>query len=137
MPGYAALKLAAWRDRSEVGRYKDATDLAAVLFWYTSSAAITDRLYAEEHGQELLLAYQLDQDLAAAHLLGEDIAETVGPERRDELFARWPGPRPGELLRNMDIAGNPPTWTRDPARRRQLLDALESGWFPLQPPQIE
>lgn len=35
--GYAALKLAAWLDRSSYGEFKDAADIAAVVYWYSKS----------------------------------------------------------------------------------------------------
>jgi predicted nucleotidyltransferase len=40
LAGYTALKLAAWLDRSAVGEYKDASDIAAVIYWYSRSPEI-------------------------------------------------------------------------------------------------
>lgn len=51
--GYAALKLVAWLDRSEYGSYKDATDIAAILYWYANSTTVLDRLYTTDHGNRI------------------------------------------------------------------------------------
>jgi predicted nucleotidyltransferase len=43
--GYGALKLAAWLDRSAWGEYKDASDIASVIYWYSRSPEVTTYAY--------------------------------------------------------------------------------------------
>jgi hypothetical protein len=63
--------------------------------------------------------------LSAAHVLGHDVAATIGRERVAELLARWPGDR--ELLvRELTLRGGP-AWPQDLDRRRDVLDALTRG----------
>lgn len=126
VPGYCALKLAAWLDRSMRYEYKDAGDIATVLFWYTNSSKVTERLYNDGH--EVLDQFEMDESLGAAFLLGRDIAEHIGAKRVGELSLRWPGPRADELPRWMNIPGSPPAWTPNPRRRSSLLDAVQQGW---------
>jgi predicted nucleotidyltransferase len=83
--GYAALKLAAWLDRSEYGEYKDASDIATVVYWYSRSPDIQTRLYDTDLGQAILSREAMDDSAAAAHILGGDIAEIIGPTRLSEL----------------------------------------------------
>ena len=88
--GYAAAKVGAWLDRSDWLEAKDAADLALILHWYAESADVHDRLYETPSGNEILIAEGTDVPLAAAHLLGADIATTMRPARLAELLARWP-----------------------------------------------
>lgn len=85
--GYAALKLKAWCDRSAIGEYKDAEDIATVCTWYQGSADISASLY--EARTDLLIRAELDVDLASLHLLCEEIAGIIGPLRLAELSAAW------------------------------------------------
>lgn len=127
--GYTALKLVAWLDRSESGRYKDAPDIAAALYWYITSPAAKDRLYGDpHHGFDVLDKFEFDEDRALAYLLGEDVAATVGLERLAELAARWPGPRSEVLAPHMHIDAALSTWSPDIGRREELLTALTLGW---------
>ncbi len=123
--GFAAAKLAAWLDRSEWGEVKDAADLALILHWYAESAHIQDQLYETPRGNAILEAEGVDVPLAAAHLLGIDIATTIGAKRLRELLVRWPGDL-DRLSRELELRGGP-AWPRDPARRRALLGALTRG----------
>jgi predicted nucleotidyltransferase len=50
IPGYVALKFAAWLDRSAWGKYKDAGDVAAAMYWYAESDDVVERLYAGDVG---------------------------------------------------------------------------------------
>ncbi len=123
--GYAAAKVGAWLDRSDWLEVKDASDLALIQHWYAESADVHDRLYETPSGNEILIAEGTDVPLAAAHLLGADVAATVGPARLAELLGRWPGD--AELLiRGMELRGGP-AWPRDSQRRRGLVDALTRG----------
>jgi len=92
VPGYVALKMAAWLDRSAIGEDKDASDIAAALYWYTNSAEIEGLLYETDHGHELLSSAEADPGLAAAQLLGEHVAALIGPERLGEMAIRWQVP---------------------------------------------
>ena len=123
--GFAAAKLGAWLDRSEWQEAKDAPDLALIMHWYAESTAIHDRLYDTPPGNQALIAEGTDVPLAATHLLGSDIAETIGSARQAELLVRWPND--AELLiRELELRGGP-AWPRDTRRRRGLVDALTRG----------
>lgn len=123
--GYAAAKLGAWLDRSEWHEAKDAADLALIMHWYAESTVVQDRLYDTLIGNEILLAESTDLPLAAAHLLGTDVVTTIGSQRRAELLARWPGD--ADLLKRELRLHSGPTWSPDPKRRSELIDALTRG----------
>jgi predicted nucleotidyltransferase len=124
--GYAALKLAAWLDRSAYGEYKDASDIAAVLSWYAESIDVQNRLYDTTHGQDILVQEDVDDQAAAARFLGEDIATVIGDALMAELAERWPGPRGDRLYDSMTVT-NAPGWHRPPDRWRELVRAMERG----------
>jgi len=123
--GYAAAKVGAWLDRSDWLEAKDAADLALIVHWYAESADVHDRLYETPSGNEILITADTDVPLAAAHLLGADVATTIGPARLAELLARWPGDAES-LIRELQLRGGP-AWPRDSQQRRGLLDALTCG----------
>ncbi|MEU4158455.1 hypothetical protein [Actinoplanes sp. NPDC026670] len=124
--GYAALKLVAWLDRSAYGEYKDASDIATVMYWYSTSPAVETHLYEAEHGQDLLVEEGLDNTAAAVRVLGEETAGIVGAKRVSEIAGRWPG-MPGEILvRHMNVT-NASGWPDDPRRRAALLQAMARG----------
>jgi predicted nucleotidyltransferase len=123
--GYAAAKLGAWLDRSEWFEAKDAADLALVLYWYGESGAIHERLYATSAGNEILIAESADVPLAAARMLGVDVAATIGSDRLVELMARWPG-NLDLLVRELSVAGHA-AWPRDGKRRSDLVQAVSRG----------
>ena len=123
--GYAAAKLGAWLDRSAWLETKDGADLALILYWYAESADVHRRLYETPAGNEILIAESVDVPLAGAHLLGTDIAATIGDTRLAELLPRWPGDR-DLLVRELELRGGP-AWPHDSQRRRNLLDALTRG----------
>ncbi|WP_278263185.1 hypothetical protein [Nocardia sp. AG03] len=85
--GYTALKLKAWCDRSINGEYKDAGDIATAGSWYQEDADIRATLYGPR--TDLLLRAEIDVDVAALHLLGEEMAEILGSDRVAELSAAW------------------------------------------------
>jgi predicted nucleotidyltransferase len=124
--GYAALKLAAWLDRSIHGQYKDATDIATVVYWYSESPEVDTRLYETEHGQDILVQEESDYPVAAARVLGEDIAEIIGRVRLSELAERWPGSREDSLYAGMTVT-NAPHWPLSPERRQALVQGMERG----------
>jgi predicted nucleotidyltransferase len=123
--GYAAAKLGAWLDRSQWHEAKDAADLALVMYWYAESTDVHDRLYDTPTGNEILTAEDVDLPLAAAHLLGTDVAATIGPRRRDEMLARWPG-NTDLLVRELRLHGSP-NWASDARRRAAFIVALTRG----------
>jgi predicted nucleotidyltransferase len=124
--GYAALKLAAWLDRSAYGEYKDAADIATVIYWYSKSSAVENYLYQTEHGQDLLVQEELDDAAASGRVLGEHIAEIIGPERVTDLAGRLSGPSTSLLGHYMTVT-NAPGWASSPSRRQRLFEAVERG----------
>jgi predicted nucleotidyltransferase len=95
------------------------------MYWYAESTAVHDRLYDTPTGNKILVSEGLDLPLAAAHLLGTDVTATIGPRRRDELLARWPGDT-DLLVRELRLHGSP-NWPSDARRRSALIDALTRG----------
>jgi predicted nucleotidyltransferase len=127
--GYAALKLAAWLDRSEYGEFKDARDLAICVHWYADSKGTEDLLYEEPRGQNILVRFGLDLRLAAAYLLGTDIARLIGRDRVADLARRWPGESRNDLASEFLIDPATAIWPRVLDRRAEILVALEEGWL--------
>lgn len=76
LPGLAVLKLIAWSDRG-VGNPKDAHDLYHLMSHYCA-AGNEGRLYDTEYA--ILEAADHDPELAAACLLGKDVARLVNAE---------------------------------------------------------
>jgi predicted nucleotidyltransferase len=126
VPGFVALKLAAWLDRSVWGRYKDAGDLAAAMHWYAESSDVFERLYADDVGADILVKYDVDPARGAIHILGQDVADLIGPRRHSELITRWPGV-PGPLLPHEMNLPAAIGWPSDVRRRLERLNAFESG----------
>ncbi|WP_220138317.1 hypothetical protein [Nocardioides massiliensis] len=126
IPGYAALKLCAWLDRAGGGQYKDAADLATVLYWFANSDALEERLYSSDAGNAVLLEHEMDLSASAAHLLGQDIRALLGPERHNELRARWPDARRALLISELTLPVEA-QWPRDHRRRSEIVAAMESG----------
>ncbi|BBH66271.1 hypothetical protein ACTI_29560 [Actinoplanes sp. OR16] len=125
--GYAALKLAAWLDRSEYNEFKDAIDIATVLYWYAKSPVVNDYVYESEHGQDLLLAEDTDDTAAAVRVLGEHLAAAMGPDRLTEITERWlRSAKAAHLYDHMTVT-SAPGWPRSPERRRSLIQAMERG----------
>ncbi len=52
---YAALKLEAWLDRSATGGYRDAVDIATIIYWYAKSTELIAYLYDDPEGQVVLI----------------------------------------------------------------------------------
>lgn len=125
--GYAALKLAAWLDRSAYGEYKDARDLAICVHWYAESKTVESLLYDTPAGVETLIQYEMDVRQSAAHMLGADVAKQIGPERVAELEGRWPGSL-DDLVSEFKIGSGSGSWPSDLTQRGAILSAMESGW---------
>lgn len=85
--GFAALKLHAWLERSTQGETKDAGDFGVAVAWFVNDATTVERL-ALSHSH-LLRAPEFDLHEAAAHLLGHDMAELLGPGLATELHMKW------------------------------------------------
>jgi len=91
--GYTVLKLSAWAHRSQVGEFKDGSDLACPIYWYESSDHHRERLYTEPRGQHAL---SLEWDTSGATsldastlLLAGDAMALLTQAHRAELVARW------------------------------------------------
>lgn len=122
--GYAATKLGAWLDRHEWDETRDARDIALVIYWYGDASEVNSRIFDTEDGQNAYLEESGDVFLASAHLLGRDIASTVGEARLAELLERWPGDY--ELLvREFAFTGG--SWPASTERRKQIIAALTRG----------
>lgn len=104
--GFATTKLGAWLDRSADHETKDAADLALILFWYAESQGVQSRLYDTAGGNDVLIAEEADVQRAAAYVLGTDVAELLGAQRRTELLARWPGDET-LLARSLQLRSGP------------------------------
>jgi len=123
--GYTVLKLKAWIDRSAVGQYKDAADLACAMYWYLNSTEAdalenaSDRLYGTPQGEMHLLAADLDEPMASVRLLIDDALSVLAPTRRDQLRRLWASPALDDALLAANLA-NPmlPGW---PMRGTQRL----------------
>ncbi|XVV13771.1 hypothetical protein ACQP2X_05285 [Actinoplanes sp. CA-131856] len=124
--GYAALKLAAWLDRSAYGEYKDAADIATVIYWYVKSSAVGNHLYETDKGQDLLVREDLDEAAAAARVLGESVAGLIGPERLSEISDRWLASSEDLLVHHMTVT-NASDWSGSANRRQTLLRAMTRG----------
>ncbi|BES69581.1 hypothetical protein RE428_05990 [Marinobacter nanhaiticus D15-8W] len=73
--GLALLKLVSWSEREPQVRRKDAADFFYLLHNYENIPAITDRLYGEH--ADILEKYGWDTRMAAAHVLGADVARAA------------------------------------------------------------
>ncbi|MER7608204.1 hypothetical protein [Nocardioides sp. NPDC127503] len=123
VPGYTAAKLMAWLDRSEYGEVKDAQDLALTTYWYAESREIEERLWANEGAEAEKEGF--DVTLAAARLLGQDVATLIGEERLAELQDRWPGDE--RLLTKAFKPVETIPWTTDAGRTQEIIRALTRG----------
>jgi len=126
LAGYAVLKLVAWLDRSTFGEYKDASDIATVVYWYSRSPEIETLAYETDHGQDLLVQEELDLAAAASRLLGEEIGSIIGGERLPALADRWSKTSKDLLYHHLTVT-NAPDWTGSEERRRSLIQAMERG----------
>jgi predicted nucleotidyltransferase len=132
--GYAALKLAAWLDRSAYGQYKDASDIATVMYWYSESPEVGTLLYETERGQDILVQEESDYPVAAARVLGKDIADVIGSTRLSELAERWPGSREDSLYAGMTVT-DAPHWPPPPNAGRHWCREWSAVWASV--PQVE
>jgi predicted nucleotidyltransferase len=124
--GYCALKMSAWASRSADSEFRDGADIAAVIYWYAESPVIEERLYRTEEGIPILLAAEMDLRLAAAELLGRDLALLIGAERTEELAARW-SPKVRSRLPAALGHETLPGWPADRQRREAMVEKLCSG----------
>jgi predicted nucleotidyltransferase len=82
--GMALLKIIAWTDRDPGNRKKDAEDLCYLLSTYEEDPAITERMYEDEG---LMTAYDWDNSLGGAYLLGKD-ARKIASEKTREFIKK-------------------------------------------------
>lgn len=131
VPGFTALKLSAWASRSAFGEYRDGTDIACAMYWYTVDAGVTERLYDPEGDLELLLRHELDHQTAAVELLVRDALRALDADHRRALLALWTSSGAGartHLLAQTLRAPHLPGWPTD-ARRLRRLAAIASEVF--------
>jgi len=88
-PGYVALKVHAFAERSLRHETKDAGDLAIALYWYRASSEVTDFLYQDAAGVPLLESADFNPDVASAALLGVRTREALPPSAVRRLTAAW------------------------------------------------
>ena len=125
--GYTALKLRAWNDRwTTQYETKDASDIAAAVYWYAEDKTVFSRLYETDEGIETLTGVDFDVSLAAAQLLGRDAMAVIGEARADELRSLW-SKLDLDALANAFGSSDLPHWPADRARRRALVQALSDG----------
>lgn len=125
IPGYTAVKLAAWLDRSAWFEPKDAGDLALATYWYAESPHVADRLYESPEGHDVFAAEDADLPRATARLLGRDVIRLIGPARASELVERWPGDL--DMLVANFTPGAGQHWPGPLDRRREIVGALTRG----------
>jgi len=128
--GYTAAKLAAWLDRGapdDLFVYKDASDIALAMHWYSSSEAMTDRVYGT--AADVLEVESYDVTNASYHLLGLDVVDTIGSDRHGELLARWTEGQMETLTEHLALPNERQSASREErlASRREALDALTRG----------
>ncbi|MBG6099086.1 hypothetical protein [Nocardioides luteus] len=128
--GYTAAKLAAWLDRgapNDLFVYKDASDIALAMHWYSSSDLVTDLLYDTAAGVLEVEGYDVTN--ASYHQLGLDVVETVGIDRHRELLARWTADQLETLAEHLALPNERQSASREErlAHRREALGALTRG----------
>ncbi len=89
IPGYVALKIKAWIDRSVPARgiHKDGADLGLALFWYENDPQVRERLWI--HEAATLLQHAYDLGVASARLLGNDVRSLLGEPEAARLSSLW------------------------------------------------
>src|SRR5699024_806946 len=98
---------------------------ALILHWYIESADVHNRLYETSAGNQILIRTEADLPLAAAQLLGTDVATLLGPARAAELLSRWPG-NITLLITELELRGGR-AWPKTTQRRHEILNALTRG----------
>lgn len=124
--GYGALKMRAWIDRSSAGEYKDAGDIACVLFWYQEWDDVMNRLWDSEDRGQVAEELEFDMGRAAARILGEDIRAQLSATNCTDLAARW---ELSNLDRLAGLLAMPAgvVWPQNRDRRRDLITELTAG----------
>lgn len=122
--GMALLKFIAWINRGAGNRIKDAKDLCYLLSAYEEIPAISEGMYEDE---KLMAAYDWDNRLAGAYLLGKD-ARKIASEKTwkviQSLFAEEIGSLRSDRLVE-EMCANP---ERDFKRNSDLLAAFMRGF---------
>jgi predicted nucleotidyltransferase len=123
VPGYAALKIKAWIDRSADYNEKDAPDIGLVLYWAAESTSFTDRFWAN---LDLVGKWEADVGLGGAAIMGEDVRQVVGADAGDYLADLLTNDSRDRLARALESVRHD-LGLGDVARRRSLLDAMTGG----------
>lgn len=124
--GYALLKMRAWLDRMSYAD-KDAGDLAVAAYWYMNDLSLSDRTY-DPSREEKLSAVDWDGGLAAAELLGEDIAAHLEDADRSDLLSRWQQFDPDRtFVTNRFTFGADDPLYRNLPRRKAVVDCIIRG----------
>ena len=125
-PGFAALKLKAWIDRSANSDHRDVKDLALCLYWTLEDAELTERFWTSE--LERLAHLGVDVGRAVVHLFGGEIRRVIGSSRARTLASLLNLARLEDLAHRMTPSGTPELANiGDEARRLVLLTDLVGG----------
>lgn len=117
--GYAALKAHAWLDRGEARvSFKDGPDLGLTVRWLA-----TDTADLFDNHEQVIIQYQFKTEAAAAHLVGEAIADVLSPTESTYLATRFKNVNLDLLAQHIRPPDCP--WTED--RNRAIVDALIAG----------
>lgn len=112
VPGFVALKMQAWLDRSPSGEYKDAGDLAVACRWIADAQDASERAWSEL-GEDVMAALDYDQTLASVRLLSRDVAACLGEQTARQLAANWSSVDSQLLASNFTARGTRPVWPRE------------------------
>jgi predicted nucleotidyltransferase len=123
VPGYVALKLKAWIDRSAVHNQKDAPDLGLALFWAAESAEFTDRFWSDS---ERVGRWDADAGLGGAAMLGGDVRDVLGVEASNHVADLFTVKSREELSHALHNTA-PQLSLGDTTRRMLTLAALVAG----------
>lgn len=124
LPGTALLKLMAWRDRGEARGGKDALDLMTILESYDRVLG-QDALFGPF--QDLLVAYQFDQEVAAAHILGAEVRDMTEVRTLEVMLEPFTEKGRESLKSHMIRKYQAVDRSRPLARAGGFLNALENG----------
>lgn len=117
--GFTALKMRAWLDRSPIGKYKDATDLALVLAWAEGSDAFWDNCDRTK--------YLGETDAMAAEHIGLAVGAELGEKETTELLLRFGNESEVALETFASELRAPREHVHPLSRRRVQVEALLSG----------
>jgi len=114
----------AWRDRGEARGGKDALDLMTILESYDRVLG-QDALFGPF--QDLLEAYQFDQEVAAAHILGAEVRDMAEVRTLEVMLEPFTEKGRDFLKSHMIRKYQAVDRSRPLARAGGFLNALENG----------